>query len=41
MKTILTNICKRNNIDMNRLLQCRTDLVKGTYEVHLKIKDEA
>lgn len=41
MKVILTDICKRNNIDIERLMQCRTDLVKGTYEVHLKIKDEA
>lgn len=40
MKAVLQNICQRNNLDFEKLMHCRTDLVQGAYEVYMKTKDE-
>lgn len=40
MKTVLQNICRSNNLDLEKLMHCRTDLVQGAYEVYMMTKDE-
>ncbi len=40
MKTVLQNICRSNNLNLEKLMHCRTDLVQGAYEVYMKTKDE-
>lgn len=40
MKIVLQNICSKNNLDLEKLMLCRTDLVQGAYEVYMKTKDE-
>lgn len=41
MKTILKNIAEKNDISFDNILKCRTDLIKGVYELYMKFRDEA
>ena len=40
METILQHIAKRNNLPFDKIKKCRTDLIKGVYEVYMKFRDE-
>lgn len=39
MKAILRNMCTKYNMEFNRLMLARTDMVQGVYESYMITKD--
>ena len=40
MGIILKKMAKEGDLDYDRILQCRTDFIKGIYELYMSTKNE-